>query len=56
MASIIVGLDQLIEEHMTYDGTEYKLFLDAGYPIGINFVIYFFSFGVQLNMIQDCFP
>jgi len=34
MAADIVGLDQLIEEHMTHGDNEYKLFLDAGYPIG----------------------
>ena len=34
MAADIVGLDQLVEEHMTHNGNEYKLFLDAAYPIG----------------------
>ena len=36
MAADIVGLDQLIEEHMTHGDNEYKLFMDAGYPIGKN--------------------
>ena len=34
MAGDIVGLDLLVQEHLTHDGIEYNLFLDAGYPIG----------------------
>ena len=34
MAADIVGLDLLVQQHMTHNGTEYKLFLDAGYPVG----------------------
>ena len=37
MAADIVGLDLLVQEHMTHGGVEYNLFLDAGYPIGTNF-------------------
>ena len=37
MAADIVGLDLLVQQHMTHGGTEYKLFLDAGYPIGTLF-------------------
>ena len=39
MAADIVGLDKLIGDHMTYDGIGYKLFLDAGYPIGKTMVL-----------------
>ena len=34
MAADIVGLDLLVQQHMTHNGTEYRLFLDAGYPVG----------------------
>ena len=34
MAADIVGLDLLVQEHLTHNGIEYNLFLDAGYPIG----------------------
>ena len=40
MCSDIVGLDQLIHDHMTHDGIEYNLFLDACYPIGIMALIF----------------
>ena len=36
MAADIVGLDLLVQEHLTHNGIEYNLFLDAGYPIGEN--------------------
>ena len=40
MAGDIVGLDMLVQEHMTHDDVEYNLFLDAGYPIGKSLLIY----------------
>ena len=51
LAADIVGLDDLLTEHFSYnDGTQYNLFLDMGYRLGQNMIT---PFRARRDMTQE---